>query len=414
MPSSTAQKNVQAVLDGVTGNKDTGISGLVFAAIDKNGEYITTNASGKRGLSSDKPMDLDTVFWIASCTKVLATMACLQAVEQGELKLDDHKDLYKYCPELEKVQVLQEDGSLVKKKEEITLRMLLTHTAGFGYEFFNEKLRDYGRPTGYDVFRGTEDEILRAPLVNQPGSRWEYGINIDWAGLYLERATGTRLDTWLQKNVFAPCDVKDITFLPSSSMISNLATMHQRWPGSTAAHERDHLYAAPLLAKGDEEKSRLLQSGGAGCFARPSEYVKVLAMLLNDGVSPITKQKVLEKATVEDMFKNQIPHMPDYARVPIAAAKPEFTNPSQELYPQEGNPPQGWGMSFMQTIEPGATGRGANTCWWAGIANLFYWVDREKGVAGMIASQMLPFGDQHVMGAWFGAEKSVYDALGEK
>jgi len=71
-------------------------------------------------------------------------------------------------------------------------------------------------------------------------------------------------------------------------------------------------------------------------------------------------------------------------------------------------------MSFMQTIEPGATGRGANTCWWAGIANLFYWVDREKGVAGMIASQILPFGDQHVMGAWFGAEKSVYDALGEK
>jgi len=177
MPSTTAQKNVQAVLDGVTGNKETGISGLVFAAIDKNGEYITTNASGKRGLSSDKPMDLDTVFWIASCTKVLATIACLHAVEQGKLKLDDHKDLYKYCPELEKVQVLQEDGSLVDKEKEITLRMLLTHTAGFAYEFFNEKLRDHGRPTGYDVFRGTESEILRAPLANQPGSRWEYGVS---------------------------------------------------------------------------------------------------------------------------------------------------------------------------------------------------------------------------------------------
>lgn len=114
-------------------------------------------------------------------------------------------------------------------------------------------------------------------------------------------------------------------------MISNLATMHQRWPGSTESHERDHIYAAPLLAQSDEEKLRYLQSGGAGCFAKPSEYVKVLAMLLNDGVSPITKKKVLEPSTVEDMFKNQIPHMPDFARVPIAAAKPEYTNPSPEV-----------------------------------------------------------------------------------
>ena len=176
MPSATAQKNVQAVLDGVTGNKEAGISGLVFVAIDKNGEYITTNASGRRGLNSNKPMDLDTVFWIASCTKVLATIACLQAVEQGKLSLDDNKHLYKYCPEIERVKVLQEDGTLVDKKAEITLRMLLSHTAGYAYEFFNPKLRDHGRPLGYDVFRGTEDEILRAPLTNQPGSRWEYGV----------------------------------------------------------------------------------------------------------------------------------------------------------------------------------------------------------------------------------------------
>lgn len=98
-------------------------------------------------------MTMDTVFWIASCTKLLATMACLQAVEKGILKLDDHKQVYELCPELAKVQVLQDDGSLVDKKNDITLRMLLTHTAGFGYEFFHEKLRDFGRPAGFDVFQ---------------------------------------------------------------------------------------------------------------------------------------------------------------------------------------------------------------------------------------------------------------------
>lgn len=176
--SEKAQKDVQAILDGVTGDPSkTGVPGLVFVSVDKNGDVITANASGHKGLDSKKPMDLDTVFWIASCTKVLATIACMQLVEQDKLSLDDHKHLYKYCPELEKVQVLQDDGSLVDKKKDITLRMLLTHTAGFGYEFFSPKLAKYGRPLGHDVFRGTEDEILRMPLINQPGDKWDYGVS---------------------------------------------------------------------------------------------------------------------------------------------------------------------------------------------------------------------------------------------
>lgn len=102
------------------------------------------------------------------------------------------------------------------------------------------------------------------------------------------------------------------------------------------------------------------------------------------------------------MFENQIPEFPDFGRQGIPAGKPEHTNPLPEMYPQEGNPAQGWGLSFMITHEAGATGRGRNTgmyrfsClsmrkltllsgWWAGIANLFWWCDRERGVAGMVS-----------------------------
>jgi len=135
MVNQKAQEAVQKSLDGVTGDKGTGIAGLVFVAVDKEGNDIAACASGKTGLNADrKPMTLDTVFWIASCTKLLATIACMQAVEQGKLRLDDAKQVYELCPELEKVKVLQDDGSLVDKKNDITLRMLLSHTAGFGYE----------------------------------------------------------------------------------------------------------------------------------------------------------------------------------------------------------------------------------------------------------------------------------------
>lgn len=134
MVNQKAQQAVQSSLDGVTNDKATGVAGLVFVAVDKSGEQIAACASGKKGLDSADPMTLDTVFWIASCTKLLATMACMQAVEQGLLKLDDHKQVYDLCPELEKVKVLKDDGTLVEKERDITLRMLLTHTAGFGYE----------------------------------------------------------------------------------------------------------------------------------------------------------------------------------------------------------------------------------------------------------------------------------------
>lgn len=135
MVNQKAQEAIQKSLDSVTGDKSTGVAGLVFVAIDKNGEQIAAVPSGKKGIGANREaMDLDTVFWIASCTKLLATMACMQAVEQGLLKLDDHKQVYELCPELEKVQVLKEDGTLEPKKSEITLRRLLSHTSGFGYE----------------------------------------------------------------------------------------------------------------------------------------------------------------------------------------------------------------------------------------------------------------------------------------
>ncbi|PPJ53739.1 hypothetical protein CBER1_00772 [Cercospora berteroae] len=413
MVNQKAQDAVQQSLDSVTGNKDTGVAGLVFVAIDKNGQQICANASGKKGVGENRaPMDLDTVFWIASCTKILATMACMQAVEQGILNLDDSAQVYKLCPELEKVQVLREDGTLEPKKSDITLRNLLSHTSGFAYEFFNPKLRDYGRPTGFDVFHADIRDILKMPLVHHPGENWEYGIGIDWAGIVLERASGVKLNDWIQKNIMQPLNLDAINMFPTADMKKNLAYMHQRWPGSSGSEERDHIYREPIIAETDEQKKNVFHSGGAGAFAKPVQYVQVLSVLLNDGKSPITGAQILKKETVDEMFKNQIERFPDFARQGIPAAKPEQTNPAPELYPQEGNPPQGWGLSFMLTQEPGATGRGRNTAWWAGIANLFWWADREKGVAGMIASQVMPFGDMNVMGQWGACEAAVYQATG--
>lgn len=187
---------------------------------------------------------------------------------------------------------------------------------------------------GFDVFHADEREVLKMPLVNQPGETWEYGINIDWAGLVLERATGVRLNDWIQEHITRPLGLENVTMFPTAHMKQELAFMHQRWPGSQVSEERDHIYREPIVAETAEEKARLFQSGGAGAFAKPTEYVQILAALINDGTSPITGKQILKKETVDQMFENQIPQHPNYARAGIPAAKTEQTNALPEMYPQ--------------------------------------------------------------------------------
>jgi len=173
------------------------------------------------------------------------------------------------------------------------------------------------------------------PLVNQPGEKWEYGIGIDWAGIVLERATGVKLDDWIQQNITRPLGLENVTMFPTEHMKTELAFMHQRWPGDHGrAEERDHVYREPLLAETEHDKKHILHSGGAGAYAKPIEYVQVLAALLNDGESPKTGARILKTQTVDAMWENQVPDMPDFARQGIPAAKAEQTNPSPEyVYP---------------------------------------------------------------------------------
>lgn len=176
--SAAATSTIKSSLDSVTLNPESGIPGLVFVAVDRNGKTLTEHASGKRGKNGGEgAMTLDTTFWIASCTKMITGLACMQLVEQGKISLDDHKAVYKLCPELEKIKVW-EDGKLVDKKGDITLRMLLTHTAGFGYDFFDPRVNEYGKSVGKDmnVFTANGKTYLETPLVNHPGTVWEYGV----------------------------------------------------------------------------------------------------------------------------------------------------------------------------------------------------------------------------------------------
>ncbi|KAH8699068.1 beta-lactamase family protein [Talaromyces proteolyticus] len=403
--SAPIQSLLRSKIDTACSNTQTDIPGVVFVAVDKNGERFS-HASGKRGVGSDEPMTLDSIFSILSCTKLVTAIACMQLVEKGVLSLDDPDQVEKLSWELKDIKVLQ-DGKLVEKKNRITLRMLLSHTAGFGYTFFHEELRDFSYPVGYDEFSGHLTGVMQ-PLVHHPGEAWEYGVGIDWAGILLERVTGLKLGEYMQKNIFEPLGIDNISFSPSNHT-AKLAYMNSRSPdGKLSA--RDHLLNRSLNVGSEDDAQRLFHSGGAGLFAQPQQYAKILSTLLNNGVSPHSNRQILRKETVDEMFRNQIPKFPNFGRKGVPAAKPLLTNPIPELYPN-GEKPQGWGLSFM--ITGGATGRSESTGYWAGLANLFWWMDREKGIGGIICTQILPFADLKVVKLWAELEGTLYAAMSE-
>ncbi|KAL2814690.1 beta-lactamase/transpeptidase-like protein [Aspergillus cavernicola] len=388
-------------------NPEHDLPGVAVAVIGKDGKELFSHAAGQRGVGGSESMSPDSVFWIASCTKMIVGIACMQLVEQGRLSLDDVAQVERLCPELKAVKVLQPDGQLVEKIRGITLRMLLTHTAGFGYSFINSSLRDHGRPTGFNEFSGHVADF-KQPLVNQPGEVWEYGINIDWAGIILERLTGQSLGSYIEENIFKPLGLVEISMIPFKNMKEKLAYMHQR-DSSGQLSVRDHLLRRALTVDKESEVDSLFMSGGAGCFSTPQDYTRILATLLNNGISPNTGKQILRKETVDEMFSNQIAHLHPLSETHMPSAKSDLIRPTTGLHPTVEGDRQGWGLTFL--LSGGITGRSVGTAQWSGLPNLRWWCDRERGVAGIICTQVLPFGDTKLFHLSQDVEKLVYQGL---
>lgn len=287
--STQTVEALRSTVDAACMDQETGIPGTVVVVVGKDGNELFTHAAGKRGILSKDPMTTDNIFWIASCTKMIVGIACMQLVETGKISLDDANQLESLCPELKDVKVLQNDGTLVPKKHPITLRMLLTHTgdpstsdgiddftylntAGFAYTFFNERVRDYSFPVGYDEFAGNIKDVMQ-PLIHQPGEGWEYGVNVDWAGIAVERSTGMSLNDYLHKHIFEPLGLKNISMIPTKAMKEKLAYMHHRNSDGSLIG-RDHLLRRPLVVETPDEIRTCFNSGGAGCFSQPSDYCR--------------------------------------------------------------------------------------------------------------------------------------------
>ncbi|OQP87653.1 1,4-butanediol diacrylate esterase [Rhizobium rhizosphaerae] len=367
------------------------VPGVVAVATDRNGN-IYEGTAGLRSLDGEQAMTADSVFAIFSTTKAITGTACLQLVEDGLLDLD--APARDYAPEIGALQVIEgfdERGAprLRPPKRDVTTRMLLLHTAGFGYDFFNETYNRLAEHHGQPSIITASHASLRTPLLFDPGDAWEYGSNIDWAGQVVEGITGKRLGTVMQERIFAPLEMHDTAFVMTASMEQRLATLHQRSKGG-------HLTAVPDFRLPDEPEVHM---GGHGLYSTALDYAKFIRMWLNDGQGP--GGAVLKPETVRAAEKNGLGDMKIKG---LPGVIPSLSNDA-EFFP---GMPKSWGLTFMINDELAPTGRPAGSLAWAGLANLYYWIDRQNGIGGYWATQIFPFADPSSVGGYLDFETIVY------
>jgi CubicO group peptidase (beta-lactamase class C family) len=365
---------------------------VAMAATDKG--VIYEGAFGRRDIGKEQPMTVDTVVWIASMTKAITSAAAMQLVERGVLGLDQPAS--KVVPELASAKVLEgfDDAGkprLRDPKRPMTLRHLLTHTAGFSYEIWTPDIARYQAATGTPGITTCTNAALTTPLLFDPGDRWDYGINIDWAGKMVEAVTGQKLDRVLQDNIFGPLGMTDTSFRISPSQRARLARIHQR--GDDGA-------LTPIDLEIPQEPEFLM--GGGGLYGTAGDYLKFAQMIMRGG--SLNGAQVLKPETVATMAQNHIGPLEIGA---MKTAIPAFSK-DVELFPGMSKK---WGLSFLINTETAPTGRSAGSLAWAGLANTYFWIDRTKPVCGVFLSQVLPFFDDTAIDLYAKFETEVYRAL---
>ncbi|MFV0460657.1 MAG: serine hydrolase domain-containing protein [Actinomycetales bacterium] len=387
------RSRADAILDDAVTGPDR-VPGVVAGLTDRD-DTLYLSATGVRRIDGQTPMQTDDIFALFSTTKAITATAALQLVEQGSLDLD--APAAEYAPAIGQLQVIEgfDDAGepiLRPPASQVTTRQLLTHSGGFGYDFFNETYcrlaNEKGQPSVITASKGA----LMTPLLFDPGTRWEYGTNLDWVGQVVEGITGRRLSEVMATEIFAPLGIESMTFALDDARRSRLAGMHARNPDGTLTAMDFELPSPPEV-----------DMGGHGLYGTVGDYLKFIRMWLNDGQGE--KGQVLRPETVRDAVRT---HLDDKLSVTSLPGVIATLSNDADFFP---GLPKSWSLAFMVNQEQAPTGRPAGGQGWAGLANLFYWIDREAGIGGFWATQILPFGDPTSFTRYLDFETACYDTL---
>lgn len=364
----------------------------VLTMVAREGRIVHVSAVGRRGLEDDRPLTEDALFRIYSMTKPITAVAAMMLHEEGAFRLDD--PVARFLPELRELEVLGEDGDRVPAENAMTVRQLLTHTAGFSYGFDSDdavdRLYNEVGPFGADDLDGFIGRLATLPLRFEPGAKWHYSVASDVVGAVVERISGRSLDVFLRERLFGPLDMRDTFFTVPEDRLSRLLPNHV-WDGEAG---KMVVYDQGNWGK----RPATLYSGGGGLVSTARDYMRFAEMLRNGGV--LHGVRILLPETVDLMVTNQLPA--------ALSAVAQGERPTA-IHPDA--PGFGFGLGFGLVTALGEEGVGSvGEYSWGGAAGTVFWIDpvEEVVVIGMVQLMASPWPLREKLKAL------TYEALAER
>ena len=357
-----------------------------FGVTDARATRMHTHIGSVGGAALD-----DThIFRIASMTKPIVTLAALQLVAGGDLRLD--QPMKEILPELGQVQVVSRKGGelvFAPLARDITLHHLLTHTSGYAYDFHAEMIAELVAQEKIAGVASDNDAFLAAPLIFQPGENWEYGINIDWAGKIVEKVSGVDLNEYVKANILRPLGMEHTSFSINDLSADALVPLGLRDDDGNLSDVSELM---PNVTDGP-------YLGGGGLYSNVGDYMKFMRMVLQNGQGP--DREILPGSMVRDMFANQIGDM----QVGYMPSQNPMLAKSHGWF--EGTSMK-WGYGFMVNETEVAGRRSAGAGAWSGLYNTFFSIDPARETACVVMMQMLPVYNEAALAVFDTFERAVY------
>jgi methyl acetate hydrolase len=359
------------------------IPGVVAFAANRE-RILYRGAFGVADLETKRPMTEDAMFRIASMTKAITSTAAMQLIEQRRFTLDDAVE--KYLPDFAKLQVIDSFDNatgayrLRPATKSVTVRHLLTHTSGLGYPFTSATVRDFKPRNG--------ERYAVGPLLFEPGERWLYSTSTDQLGRLVEAVSGQSLTDYFRAQIFTPLKMTDTHYNIPADKHARLVALHRRRPDGSMVKEANQLPTTlPMII------------GGGGLTSTASDYIRFVRMILNDGA--LDGARIVSADTIAAMCRNQI------GALGVPAVKTALPERSADFsFIADGR--DKWGLGFLIAAAATPGGPSAGSLSWGGINNTYYWIDRSRGIAGVILMQFLPFADKNALALYDTFQRAIY------
>ncbi|KAF2660388.1 beta-lactamase/transpeptidase-like protein [Lophiostoma macrostomum CBS 122681] len=392
-------EDFEETLKACTAQGSNVIPGAACAVVDKNGNYIYKHVEGFSGIATDAtPLSFDQIYWYASMNKLITSIAALQAVERGLVGLDDSLD--RHIPEFTSQPIIEagrdEAFQLRPATKAVTLRHLLTHSSGAVYDIFNSLLTQWrasrGETANVRINTVVEDNAI--PRVFEAGEGWMYGQGLDWAGLLVARLNDTDLESYMHENIAMPLGITSWTFSPAGNP-------HVQEKMTPLCLRQADVSLIEVPHPPDPKEA----NGGAGLYGDVHDYTRVLADLLKD--EPV----LLRKDTVDLLFE------PQFAEG-SSALKALYANGAMTWHPVVGgsshgvSPNHGLGGFLVENdVKRKDFEKPKETLSWSGATNMLWRINREKGIAMVFATHVLPWADEKALAVGAAFETAVWRDL---